>query len=115
MPRMTDTADLTATAALAAIRAGRLSATDLMEACLDRIAAREGTIRAFAWLDPDAGAARARPRAGPGALAGIPIGVKDVIDTADMPSQYGSPDLGRAPAARAMPPAWPRRAPPGRW
>ena len=87
---MTDTADLTATQALAAIRAGRLSAADYMEACLDRIAAREGTIRAFAWLDPGQ-ARRAAAAARPGPLAGIPIGVKDVIDTAEMPSQYGSP------------------------
>ncbi len=87
---MTDTADLTATDALAAIRAGRLSAADCMEACLDRIAAREGTIRAFAWFD--AGQARraaAAARSGP--LAGLPIGVKDVIETADMPTQHGSP------------------------
>ncbi|WP_198372683.1 amidase [Roseomonas rosulenta] len=87
---MTDIADLNATAALAAIRAGRLSAADLTEACLERIAAREGTIRAFAWHDP-AQARRAAAAAGQGALAGIPIGVKDVIDTAEMPSQYGSP------------------------
>jgi Asp-tRNA(Asn)/Glu-tRNA(Gln) amidotransferase A subunit family amidase len=85
---MTDTADLTATEALAAIRAGRLTATEYREACLDRIAAREKTIRAFAWLDPDA-VRRVAP--GEGALAGMPIGVKDVLDTADMPSQYGSP------------------------
>ena len=43
--------DLTATEALAAIRAGRLTATDYRDACLDRIAEREGTIRAFAWFD----------------------------------------------------------------
>jgi len=98
----TDPADLSATAALAAIRAGRLAPADLMEACLDRIAAREGTIRAFAWLDPAlarAGAARAgadRP------LGGLPFGVKDVIDTADMPSQYGSPVwAGHRPRADA--------------
>lgn len=87
---MTDTADLTATEALAAIRAGRLTAADLTEACLDRIAAREDTIRAFAWFDA-ATARRAAAGAGTGPLAGIPVGVKDVIDTADMPSQYGSP------------------------
>jgi Asp-tRNA(Asn)/Glu-tRNA(Gln) amidotransferase A subunit family amidase len=87
---MTDTADLTATAALAAIRAGRLSATELMEACLDRIAQREPEIRAFAWFDAGQ-ARRAAAQAGQGALAGIPIGVKDVIDTDDMPAQYGSP------------------------
>lgn len=98
---MTDTADLTATEALAAIRAGRLSAADLMEACLDRIAAREAEVRAFAWLDP-AQARRAAAAAGPGKLAGIPIGVKDVIDTAGMPSQYGSPAwAGHRPRADA--------------
>ncbi len=85
---MTDTADLTASEALAAIRAGRLAAADYRDACLGRIAAREGTIRAFAWLDP-ALVRRSVPAQGP--LAGMPIGVKDVIDTADMPSQYGSP------------------------
>lgn len=98
---MTETADLTATAALAAIRAGRLSAAGLMEACLDRIATREPAIRAFAWLDP-AQARRAAATAGEGPLAGIPIGVKDVIDTADMPSQYGSPAwAGHRPRADA--------------
>ena len=85
---MTETADLTATEALAAIRAGRLTATDYRDACLDRIAAREGTIRAFAWFDPDA---VRRSATADGPLAGMPVGVKDVIDTADLPSQYGSP------------------------
>ncbi|MBR0679000.1 amidase [Roseomonas eburnea] len=87
---MTETADLTATAALAAIRGGRLSAAGLMEACLDRIATREPLIRAFAWLDP-AAARRSAAALGQGALTGIPIGIKDVLDTAEMPSQYGSP------------------------
>lgn len=87
---MTDTADLTASAALAAMNAGRLTPAALMEACLDRIAAREPEIRAFSWLDP-ALAQRSAAATGQGPLAGIPIGVKDVIDTADMPSQYGSP------------------------
>ena len=85
---MTDTADLTAADALAAIRAGRLSAAGYRDACLDRIAAHEGTIRAFAWFDP---ALVRRCVAADGPLGGMPIGVKDVIDTADMPSQYGSP------------------------
>lgn len=87
---MTDPAGLTATAARAAIEAGRLSPAALMEACLGRIAAQEGRVRAFAWLDP-ALARRAAAAAADGPLAGIPIGVKDVIDTADLPSQYGSP------------------------
>jgi Asp-tRNA(Asn)/Glu-tRNA(Gln) amidotransferase A subunit family amidase len=81
---------LTATEAAAAIAAGRLAPAALMEACLDRAAARETAVRAFIHLDPDQarrGAARARP----GPLHGLPVGVKDVLDTADMPSEYGSP------------------------
>jgi Asp-tRNA(Asn)/Glu-tRNA(Gln) amidotransferase A subunit family amidase len=81
---------LTATEAARAIAAGRLSPAALMEACLDRAAAREPVVRAFVHLD----AARARRAAGharPGPLHGLPIGVKDVLDTADMPTGYGSP------------------------
>jgi Asp-tRNA(Asn)/Glu-tRNA(Gln) amidotransferase A subunit family amidase len=87
---MPDPSRLTATEAARRIRAGTLTAAALMEACLDRIAARDGVVHAFAHLDPAqarANAAAARP----GPLHGIPVGVKDVLDTADMPSQYGSP------------------------
>ncbi len=87
---MTETADLTATEALAAIRAGRLTAATYAEACLDRIAAREPEINAFAWFDAaQARHAAAASRQGP--LAGMPIGVKDVLETADLPTQHGSP------------------------
>lgn len=76
-----------------AIATGRLTATALVEACLERIALRNGTVAAWAFLDP--GAARARARAldaGPerGLLHGLPIGVKDILDTAEMPAGYGS-------------------------
>lgn len=81
---------LTATEAARAIAAGRLSPTALMEACLARAAAREGAVRAFVHLDP-AQARRSAAGARPGPLHGIPIAVKDVIDTADMPAGYGSP------------------------
>ncbi|WP_372617654.1 amidase [Falsiroseomonas sp.] len=81
---------LTATEAARAIAAGRLSAADLMEACLARAAGREPAVRAFVHLDP-AQARRNAAAARPGPLHGIPFGVKDVLDTADMPSQYGSP------------------------
>lgn len=87
---MTDPAQLTATEAARAIAAGRLSATELMEACLARAAAREPVVRAFVHLDP-AQARRAAAQARPGALHGIPVAVKDVLDTADMPTAYGSP------------------------
>jgi Asp-tRNA(Asn)/Glu-tRNA(Gln) amidotransferase A subunit family amidase len=81
-------ADLTASDALRRIAAGSLAPHDLLEACLDRIAAREAVLRAFAFHDPKLARA-ATPLAGP--IFGIPVGIKDVIDTADQPSQYGSP------------------------
>ena len=81
---------LTATEAARAIAAGRLSPAELMEACLARAAEREPVVRAFMHLDP-AQARRAAAAARPGPLRGLPIGVKDVIDTADMPAGYGSP------------------------
>ncbi|MGG5821794.1 amidase [Falsiroseomonas sp. HW251] len=81
---------LAVTEAARAIAAGRLTPAGLMEACLARAAAREPAIHAFVHLDP-AQALRNAARARPGPLHGIPVGVKDVLDTADMPSQYGSP------------------------
>jgi Asp-tRNA(Asn)/Glu-tRNA(Gln) amidotransferase A subunit family amidase len=71
------------------MRAGGLDPAAYLEACLARIAEREPTLRVFAWFDPDA-ARRGLRRAPEGPLHGLPIGVKDVLDTADMPSQYGS-------------------------
>ncbi|MBU8540118.1 amidase [Falsiroseomonas tokyonensis] len=87
---MTDPSRLTATEAARAIAAGRLSTSELMEACLARAAAREPAVRAFIHLDPGQ-ARRNAARARPGPLSGIPVGVKDVLDTADMPTAYGSP------------------------
>jgi Asp-tRNA(Asn)/Glu-tRNA(Gln) amidotransferase A subunit family amidase len=107
---MQDPARLTATEAARLIRAGTLAPGELMDACLARIAAREPAVRAFAWFDADAarrGAAAARP----GPLHGLPIGVKDVLDTTDMPSEYGSPIWrGWRPRADAAAVAWARQA-----
>ena len=76
------------------IAAGSLTAEAALRDCLERIAAREATVQAWQHLDPDAAlaAARALDR-GPsrGMLHGVPLAVKDVIDTADMPTTYGSP------------------------
>lgn len=111
---MTELADLTATEAARRIRTGRLTATELMEAQLDRITAREPALRAFAWFNPAQAlaAAHAVDRAGAsGPLAGISFGVKDVLDTADMPSQYGSPAwAGHRPRSDAACVALARRA-----
>ncbi len=105
-----DPADLTATMARARIAAGQLTPAALMEACLARIAAREPVIQAMAFLDP-ALARRAAAAAGPGALHGLPLGVKDVLDTADMPTGYNSPIWhGHQPRADAGAVAWARAA-----
>lgn len=87
---MTDPAALTATEAAAAIAAGRLTPPALMDACLARAATREPQVRAFIHLDAPH-AMRLAAKAAPGPLHGIPFGVKDVLDTADMPTSYGSP------------------------
>ena len=71
------------------IASGRLRPETVAEAFLDRIAAVEPGLGAFIHHDPAAvRAAASGPSAGP--LAGVPFGVKDVIDTADMPTSYGS-------------------------
>jgi Asp-tRNA(Asn)/Glu-tRNA(Gln) amidotransferase A subunit family amidase len=107
---MREPSKLTAIGAARLIRDGRLKPADLMEACLARIAEREGAVRAFAWFDP-AAARRAADTAPPGKLHGLPIGVKDVLDTADMPSEYGSPIWQRwQPRADAAAVAWARSA-----
>src|SRR5690606_362945 len=86
-----------AVAAARQIREGRLSAVELTEACLARIEAREGEVRAWASLGPEhalrqaRGADAARTRGRPlGPLHGLPVGVKDIIDTADMPTENGT-------------------------
>ncbi len=91
---MTDPNTLSAVDAAATIRNGRLTSERLVEACLERIENREDTVGAWAYINPDLALAeaRARDKEEPrGLLHGIPVGVKDVIDTADMPTEYGSP------------------------
>jgi amidase len=96
---------LDAVEAAAQIRAGRLSSQALVESCLERIARREPEVRAWAWIDPEQALAQARARdreAPRSPLHGIPVGIKDVIDTCDMPTGYGSPIYdGHRPAADA--------------
>src|SRR5438094_6285765 len=76
-----------------AIRRRELSAAELIEACLDRYAVTEPRLHAFAWLDPDRARRLARERDAQeprGLLHGVPIGVKDVFDTAGIPTEHGS-------------------------
>ncbi len=82
-----------------------LSAEDLVRACLDHIAGREPQVAAFVHLAADAALATARQLdAGPirGLLHGLPFGVKDLFDTFDLPTAYGSPIYaGQQPPADA--------------
>jgi Asp-tRNA(Asn)/Glu-tRNA(Gln) amidotransferase A subunit family amidase len=76
------------------IAAGRLTSESLVAACLERIAAREPEVRAWACVDRELALkqARALDRASPRSpLHGVPVGIKDVIDTADLPTEYNSP------------------------
>jgi Asp-tRNA(Asn)/Glu-tRNA(Gln) amidotransferase A subunit family amidase len=102
---MTDLCRLTAREAAARIAAGTLTAQALVEACLERIAAREPSVGAWAHLAADQALAEARARdqsTALGPLHGVPIGVKDIMDTADMPTAYGSRAYrGFRPAADA--------------
>ncbi len=105
-----DLHQLTATEASRRIRDGRLRPKELVEACLARIAEREPVVRAFAWFDADTARWAAQTPL-PGPLHGLPIGVKDVLDTADIPSEYGSPIWsGWRPRADAACVAWARAA-----
>jgi amidase len=91
---MTDLHALSATEAAQRIAAGSLSAEKLTRALLDRIELREGTVGAFEHLDPEQALATARAvdrGDARGPLRGVPIAVKDLMDTADMPTTYGSP------------------------
>jgi Asp-tRNA(Asn)/Glu-tRNA(Gln) amidotransferase A subunit family amidase len=86
--------ELTACVALAHMRRKELSATELVRSCLDRIQTLDAKIGAWKFLAPEASIARARQLddlSPVGPLHGLPMGVKDVIDTSDMPTEYGSP------------------------
>jgi Asp-tRNA(Asn)/Glu-tRNA(Gln) amidotransferase A subunit family amidase len=95
-------ADLTATEFLAALGRREISVLDYVRACADRIAAREPDLAAWVWYDRArfeeqaaqldrllAAAGAAAPL--PGSLFGVPVGVKDIFNTHDMPTQMGSP------------------------
>ena len=98
---MTQLNELTGSEAARVLAAGEASAEDMMRACLDRVSARDDTVRAWAFLDPELALSGARAadrhrKAGNalGPLHGVPVGIKDIIETADMPTENGS-DLFR--------------------
>ena len=87
------------------VREGAISAEELVSACLERIAEVDGRVEAWAFLDPEHALAQARAldewKGGGnaiGPLHGVPVGIKDIIDTADMPTENGSVlHAGRTP------------------
>jgi Asp-tRNA(Asn)/Glu-tRNA(Gln) amidotransferase A subunit family amidase len=84
---------LSASEAARRIAEGRLTSRALVESCLERIAKRETDVAAWAHIDADQALAeaRARDQSPPqGPLHGVPIGVKDIMNTADLPTAYGS-------------------------
>jgi len=102
-------AKLSAFEAAAAIREGSLRSEDLVQACLDRVGAIDDEVQAWAFLDRDYALEQARQRdevhaaGGPeGPLHGVPVALKDIIDTEDMPTENGTVlHAGRRPSEDA--------------
>jgi Asp-tRNA(Asn)/Glu-tRNA(Gln) amidotransferase A subunit family amidase len=96
---------LSATDAARALRDGLVSAEQLTEACLARIRDADPAVQAWTYLDPEHALAQARARDAArregrpiGPLHGLAVGVKDIIDTEDMPTEDGSAlHAGRTP------------------
>lgn len=105
-----DPSRLTATAARRLMANGQLSAESLVSSCLARIEARNGDVAAWAAIDPQSALAEARrvdqmrsEGRDLGPLAGIPVGIKDIIDTKDFPTECGTPVFkGRQPETDAF-------------
>jgi Asp-tRNA(Asn)/Glu-tRNA(Gln) amidotransferase A subunit family amidase len=106
--------ELTATEIVAGIGQDRTTCEAVVRACLGRVSAREHEVHAWAHLDPEAtlAAARTFDKSGKrGPLAGVPFGVKDIIDTFDLPTEWGTPiHRGRQPERDAACVALSRKA-----
>jgi amidase len=102
---MADLFRLSASEAAARIREGKLTSEALVRSCLERIDSREAQVRAWVHLDRDFALAQARgcdKSANRGPLHGIPFAAKDIMDSADLPTEYGSPIYkGNRPKADA--------------
>ncbi|HIO84656.1 MAG TPA: amidase [Deltaproteobacteria bacterium] len=97
--------DISATQAVDKIRKGEITSEELVQDCLDKIEQIDGETEAWAYLNPDYALEQARRldiirQAGDpmGPLHGIPVGIKDIIDTAHVPTELGTPiHSGRIP------------------
>src|SRR5215471_3082463 len=86
--------ELSATEVARGIARGIFTAEAVTRACLNRIKEREASVKAWALIDPELALKQARERdraKTKGPLHGVPIGVKDIFDTFDMPTDMGSP------------------------
>src|SRR5881396_866175 len=91
------------------IREGVVTSVQLVEACLARVREVDAAVQAWAFLDPEHALAQARAAdelrlsgAPTGPLHGVPVGLKDIIDTSDMPTENGSVlHAGRTPSRDA--------------
>ena len=103
---------LSATGLVRHLEGGELTIEAVLRSCLERIAEREPVVRAWSWLAEEAALTRARDldRAKQKTLlAGVPFAIKDIFDTADMPTTYGSPIyVGWRPASDASAAALPK-------
>ena len=98
--------EMSAAEAAAAIQSGETTSEELVQACLDHIATLEDSVGAWVYLDPEYALQQARDadlhrRSGMsvGPLHGVPVGVKDIFDTRDMPTEDGTVlHAGRTPA-----------------
>jgi Asp-tRNA(Asn)/Glu-tRNA(Gln) amidotransferase A subunit family amidase len=105
---------LAATDLVRLIEGGELTAQGVVANCLERIAEREPMVRAWGHIAGEAALAEARAIDNAGKrtlLRGVPFGLKDIFDTADMPTTYGSPIyVGWRPGSDASAAALPRAA-----
>jgi Asp-tRNA(Asn)/Glu-tRNA(Gln) amidotransferase A subunit family amidase len=109
MMDLTNLHSLSASDAARLIRDGVISAEQLLDACLARVREADGQVQAWAFVDPDHALKQARAADAwrlegrpTGPLHGVPVGIKDIIDTADMPTENGSVlHAGRTPSRDA--------------
>ena len=94
---MTDLFQLSAAQAAAAIRNGECTAEELVQSCINRIQSLEDSVAAWAQFDPEHALQQARDAdqqrqggASIGPLHGVPVGIKDIFDTYDLPTEYGT-------------------------
>lgn len=101
--------ELGATVAARRIAEGSITSEQLVEACVVRVAERDENVKAWAWFEPETARAAARAAdeyrktgAPLGPLHGVPVAIKDIVDTAGIPTEYGTPiNRGRVPGEDA--------------